>query len=149
MSSRRVSGADEVVGEVERTADAAGDVGGERQRDPLAQLPVPVDDGPERRTLDELHGDEVLARHFAELVDLHDVAVHQVGRQLGFVDEELQPLLLLRVLRVDDLERDALRESGGAQLLGFVDGGHAADRDLAYEAECARVVDVARSRCRS
>ncbi len=134
--------ADEVVREVQCPADAAGDVRGEREGDPLAQLPVTVDDRSQRRTLDELHGDEVLAGDFAQLIDLHDVAVHQVGRQLGFIDEELQPLLLLCVLRVDDLERDALREAGRAQLLGFVDGGHAADRDASHEAELARVLEI-------
>ena len=92
-----------------------------------------------RRTLDVLHGHVVLPVDLAQLVDLHDVSVHEVGGELRFVDEELEPGLLLRVVRMDDLERDALREARGAELLGLVHRGHAALRDLSHETKRARV----------
>ena len=102
---------------------------------------MPIDDRAQRRPLDELHRHVVLPIDFAELVDLHDVAVREVGGELGFVDEELQPVALRRVLRMDDLERDPLGEPGGAELLGLVDGRHAAVRDLSQEAEGAGIIE--------
>ena len=65
----------------------------------------------------------------------------EVGRELRFVDEELEPVPLGGVLRMDDLERDALREARGPELLGFVDGRHPAVRDLAQQAEGAVVLE--------
>ena len=97
----------------------------------------------------ELHRNEVVARDFAELIDLHDVAVHQVRGELRFVDEELEKLGSLRVMRMDDLERDALREAGGSELLRLVHRRHAALRDLVDEAEGAVVVELAMSIMRS
>jgi len=79
--------------------------------------------------------------YFAELVNLHDVAVHQVRGQLRLVDEEAQEVGALGVVRMNDLEGDSLGEPLGTQLLGFVDRRHPAFRDLVDEAERAFVLD--------
>ena len=102
---------------------------------------MPVDDTAQRRPLDVLHCDEVLAAHFTQLVDLHDVAVHQVGGQLGFVDEETQELAALGVVRMNHLERNALGETFGAELFGLVHRGHPSFRNLVHEAEGTLVFD--------
>jgi len=73
----------EVVREVERAAHATGDVRREGERDALPEFPVPIDDQAQRRPLDELHGDEIFARHFAELIDLNDVAVLKLAESLA------------------------------------------------------------------
>ena len=88
---------DEVVGEVEGAADAADDVGGQRRRHRRARLPVAVDERAQRDARMYSIAMKYSCSHFLELVDLHDVAVHEVGRELGLVDEELQPLRLPRV----------------------------------------------------
>ena len=72
---------------------------------------------------------------YPQEVDLDDVAVHQVGRKLGFVDEKLDPLAVRREAVVDDLDRHPLREAGGAELLRLEHGRHPAAGDLAEEAE--------------
>ena len=50
---------------------------------------------------DQLHGDEIHAVGFAQVVGLNDVGVDQVGHQLGFADEVL------------DERSSAWRSSGG------------------------------------
>ena len=104
---------------------------------------MPIDDAAQCRARDELHGDEVVARHFAQLIDLDDVPVKQVRREFRFVDEKLKELRALRVMRVDDLERDALREARWPELLRLVHRRHAALGNLIDEFEGAVIVEVA------
>ena len=134
-------GADEVVREIESAADAARDVRRQRLRHRPTHFAVPVDDTAQRRAGNELHGDEEVAGDFAELINLDDVAVQQVRRQLRFVDEELKELRSLRVVWMDDLERDALREPGRAELLRLVNGRHPAFRDFVHELEGSVILE--------
>lgn len=46
-----------------------------------------VDDLRDGEFLDELHRDEVVTARFAELEDLHDVAVHQAHGELRLIAE--------------------------------------------------------------
>src|SRR4051812_27044729 len=133
---------DELVCEVERAAHAARDVRGKRRRQRTTEHAMTIDELSDGGTLDVLHGDEVVAAHFAELEDLHDVAVHQVRGELRLVDERAEELPALRVARMDHLERDALGESLGAELLGLVHGRHPAFGDLADEAEATGELEL-------
>ncbi len=67
--------------------------------------------------------------------------MHEVRRQLGLVDEQLEPLRGARVLGVDHLEGDALREADRAQDLGLVDRGHPTHGDLAHQSERTAVLE--------
>ena len=102
---------DEVVREVERAANAACDIGSERLWHRPPHVAMPIDDAAQRRPGNELHRDEIVSRYFAELIDLDDVAVEQVRGELRFVDEELKEFRPLRVMRMNDLERDSFRET--------------------------------------
>src|SRR5688572_6393668 len=106
--------------EVERAANAARDVSRDRRWDPRSKLAMTVDQGSQRRTLDELHRDEVVAVDLTELEDLNDVAVGEVRRELRLIDEELEELLAPREAWMNDLERDPLTESGRTELLRLV-----------------------------
>lgn len=133
---------DVVMREVQRAADTAGAVRRDVRRQRLFPLAVRVDQRPQRDALDELHRAERPAVGVPEEVDLHDVAVHEVGRELGLVDEQLQPFRVLGEPLVDDLDGHPLGKSGRAQLLGFVDGRHAAARELAQQAEAGFSAEV-------
>jgi hypothetical protein len=103
---------------------------------------VPIDELAHRGPLDELHRDEVVAADLTELEDLHDVAMHQIRRELRLVDEGSEEGGALRVAWMDDLERDALRESFRAELLRLVDGRHATFGDLAHESKAAGELEL-------
>ena len=61
--------------------------------------------------VDVLHGEEVAALVFADVVDLHQVRVMQGRRQARFIQEHADDVRVLRDLRQDALEHDDLLES--------------------------------------
>jgi hypothetical protein len=79
--------------------------------------------------VDELEGDVVGAVDPPEVEGLADVHVRELNGDLGLVDQHVDELLVLRVLRMDDLERQELFEAADAGGLRQVDLGHAAERD--------------------
>ena len=58
-------------------------------------------DGPQIFSKKKLHGDEILVVHTAEIVNLNNVFMMQEGRQLGFVYERGNQIILFREVRKD------------------------------------------------
>ena len=83
--------------------------------------------------LDVLHHDEIRAVDPAQVENLHDVLVVEQNRELCLVDQHRDELFVLRVLRMNQLERDRLLEATHA--LGRRDKhfGHAPRRQPANE----------------
>ena len=97
-----------VVGVVERLQHLADDEG--RQ---LGGMPRPLLRGdsqePERiEAIDVLERDVVLAVHLAELENLHDLRVGELGGQLRLVDEHRDEARVGREVRQDPLDDDDL-----------------------------------------
>jgi hypothetical protein len=74
----------------------------------------------------QLHGDEIYAVGFAQMIGLDDVGVDQVGDELSFTDEVFDKLLLVCVILADDFDGETLDELASAVLLGFIDNSHPA-----------------------
>ena len=83
--------------------------------------------------IDVLHGDVVRALDFAEVVDVDDVVVIELGGQLRFIDEHLDEVLIVGKVRQDFLDGDDLLKSFDAAHARFPDLGHAAGGDLFEE----------------
>ena len=113
------------VGVVER--------GGHLARDPHrlgdGELLLPVEPGPERLALDERHDVEEEAVGLARVEQRQDVRVLEVGGELDLGQEPLGADDG-RELGAEQLERDP---PVVAEVLGQVDGGHAAGADLALD----------------
>ena len=65
----------------------------------------------------------------AELEDLTDVGVVQLAADLGFIDEHLDEVGVLRHRRQDPLDGEDLLEAFDAERLGLEYLGHAANAD--------------------
>jgi hypothetical protein len=61
--------------------------------------------------MDVLHRDEVLARRFADVVNLDDVLVVKVCSDASLVEEHANEPLIPRELRADPLEHDVSLEA--------------------------------------
>ncbi len=79
--------ADKIVREIQSSTYTACDIRRQMRGNWLPQFPMSIDNRPHRRTLNELHGDEEFAGDLAQLINLDDVAVHQVGREFRLVYE--------------------------------------------------------------
>jgi hypothetical protein len=128
----------------EAAADAGDDERAQLVRDLLAQLDVAVHELLNVDAVHELHRDVVLVADAAQLVDLDDVLVDQVGDELGLADEHVDEVPVARELLADGLDRDGFFEPFGAEQVGLVDGAHAAVGDLAGEPELVGVFEFVR-----
>ncbi len=89
----------------------------------------------ERAALDVLHDDEVGAVELASVEDRDDVRVREARGVRRLAPEALDELLVVRVPRVQHLDRDTAAEF---LVLGEVDVGHAAAAELARDAVTPR-----------
>jgi hypothetical protein len=89
-----------------------------------------LDEVLERRSVDVLHGDEVGAVESAAIEDPDHVGMLKARRRLSLALEALHELGVLRVLVVQDLDRDLAVELG---VVREPDVGHPARTDLAVE----------------
>ena len=78
--------------------------------------------------LDPLHDDEEHAVLFAEVEDLGDVGVMDLGRELGFGEEHLLELVVVRERRQHRFDGDELLEAARALHPRCPDHGHSAAR---------------------
>jgi len=122
----------------ERVEDDA-DVVGERHRlEPARLAAQPDEDAAVRLPVEVLHGDELPAVLFAELVRLNDVGVVHPGREPGLVEEHREDLRLEREVLERLLDDDELVEPARALGHREVHLGHAAASDLGDQAVAAR-----------
>ena len=78
------------------------------------------------------HDEERLAiADDTEVVDSHDVGVHETGGKSGFLEEALDRTVGARQVFADDLGRDRAIE---CHVVCFVDRPHSADRETPVEA---------------
>ena len=100
----------------------------------VAELQAELDDGAGRQgaaeeevvggaAVDALHGDVDEAVEHADVVDVDDVGVVQAGAEAGLVQEGV---VAVGAGLEEDLERDGLAETGGAEELGAEDAPAAA-----------------------
>ncbi|CAM4290676.1 hypothetical protein COSO111634_36060 [Corallococcus soli] len=82
-----------------------------------ATLDGALEDTVEGLAVHELHGEEVLAVHAAEVEDLGDVAMGERGGDARLADEHGDEGLVVRVLGEDLLDEDRLGHPGGAHQL--------------------------------
>ena len=88
-----------------------------------------VQDRAQVLAIHELHGDEVVLADLAEVVDVDDVVVVQLRRELRLVDEHGDEVGAVREMRQDLLDGDRLLEALDALHARLPDLRHAADRD--------------------
>ena len=86
----------------------------------------------ERRTVDELHRDEVVPVRLAERVDLDDVRMREPGRGRGLAPKALDRLRVAAADPGQDLERHAAVQR---ELARLVDDAHPAAPDLPDDLE--------------
>jgi hypothetical protein len=115
---------------LEPGADLLGDVDGHVDRRREIDLARALEHAKEIAAIDELHRDVVGLGDSAEVEDLRDVGVLQLYDDLGLVDEHADEALVLREVRVNDLEREELFEAADAARLGQIDLGHSSNSDL-------------------
>ena len=111
-----------------RIAERGEDLPRVGDRDGHRAEPARADQLLERATLDVLHDDVVRAVRLAAVEDRDDVRVREAGRVGRLSAEALDELLVVRVPRVEHLDRDPASE---LLVLGEVDVGHAATAQLA------------------
>ncbi len=99
----------------------------ERQRAALGARAV--QDRAQVLAVDELHRDEVVVADLAEVVDVDDVVVIELGGELGLVDEHRDEVGAVGEVRQDLLDGDRLLEALDALHARLPDLRHAADRD--------------------
>ena len=110
------------VGGLEGAADLADEGDGLL----LGEAAFLADDGVEVASVDVLHGDELHAFGFAEVVDADDVFVGDLGGEEELLLEALDDGAVAGELGTDDLEADGAAD---LDVPGFVDGAHAADAE--------------------
>ncbi len=81
----------------------------------------------------QLHGDVIDPFGLTEVIRLDDVGVDEIGHELGFADEIIDELFLVRITLADDFDRQALDEVARPVLLGLIDDAHAAFINLAHD----------------
>ena len=119
-----------LVREVQPLAHQQGDVGRVLGREVLAALGELAQDALGVLALHTLHGEEVLIADAAEVVDLDDVRVLQLDGDLGFVDEHLDELIVVREVLQDALDDEELLEAAVREALGLEHLRHSADGDF-------------------
>ncbi len=130
---------------VERRGHLGGDVDRQRNRQRNAQLAGRLLNRAQVAAVDVLHRDEVAAGlDLPEVVDVDDVRVVQLGRELGLVGEHRDELFVVGQVRKDLLDRDDLLESFHARSLGLVELGHAAAGDPFQDLVLAEAVGARR-----
>ena len=112
----------------------ARDVDGERDGQREIELASGAEDRLQVGPFDIFHRDEVAARlNLAEVVDVHDVRMVQLGRELRLVGEHRDELVIVRDVRQDLLDRDDLLEAFHAGAARAKELGHPSARDLFEE----------------
>ena len=129
-----------------RAAERSGDLPEDVEHDAGLDPPLALDQLAEVAASDVLLSDEVPAVGDADLVDLHDVAVHQSGGRSGFLLKPGDVGLVARQLGVEHLEGDLPLKR---LLLGEIDLGHRPATEAAVDLVVAKrlagqVVQVAR-----
>lgn len=102
---------------VQPLARVGHDPQGDVPRHPLPTRPRAAHDAAQVLAVNELHGDEVGAVLFAELVDLRDVRVVEAGDDLRLVQEHLNELRVLGEVRQDSFDHYVAVEALDAGLL--------------------------------
>ncbi len=87
------------------------------------ELALPQQDGAQVLTLDELHGDELDAVGFVQVVDADDVLVRDLAGQHQFLLEARQDGRIAGKVGTNDLQPD---DAFHFHVAGFVDCAHAA-----------------------
>src|SRR6185503_9577812 len=129
---------------LESPADPAHDERPEVDRHLQAELEMARHELLQVHALHVLHGDVEGLLYHAELVDLDDVLVDEVGDELGLADKHLDEVAVPREALADGLDRDLLLESLGAVEDRLVDRAHAAVRNLPDELEMIVVGELGR-----
>ena len=129
---------------VEGVGDLRGDEERELDRERVALLGRRLQDGAEVLALHVLHRDVVVGVFLPEVVDVDDVVVGQLRRQLGLVDEHRDEVIVVGHVREDPLDGDDLLEAFLAAHPGLVDLGHPAGGDLLEELVAAEAPRAAR-----
>src|SRR5688572_4227456 len=108
---------------VERIAqlkqESHGDVNGWRTR---RQVRLPEDPA-QVAAVQVFHRDEVLTSNSSELEDLHDVDVIEQRRELRFLHERANELMVFREMRTQALQRDGSLEPVEPELERAIHGG--------------------------
>ena len=86
-----------------------------------------------------LHGDEVIIVDLAQIVDVGDVLVIQLGGELGLVDEHVDEVLVLGGLGEDLLDGDTLLEALDPLSARLPDLGHTPQPDALLEGVLAKL----------
>ncbi len=115
-----------LVREGQRAQHLVRDEQGTRQRKSLAARRHGAEQLGAGDAIDILHGHEQVAVALAEIDDLDDVRVGQRSTDTRLVAEHLHEARVLRELRQDELDREALVEAVRTRACGHVDLGHAA-----------------------
>ena len=118
-----------------RVAERREDLPRIRDRDGHRAQAARADELLERPALDVLHDDEVGAVELAAVEDRDDIRVREPRGMRRLAPEALDELLVVRVPRVQHLDRDSAAE---LLVLGEVDVGHAAAAELARDAVTPR-----------
>jgi len=117
-----------------RVVECRGDLRSDEERElgrhRLPHLGSPLEDALEVVAVDELHRDVVGVGDLAEIVDVDDVVVVELRRELRLVDEHRDELFVVRHVRQDLLDRHRFLEAFDALHPGFPDLGHSARRNL-------------------
>ena len=122
-----------VVGVVQGVADPEHDVKRHAHGDDPLLLAEPAVEEAQVLALNVLHGDEVLVVALAELEDLPDIGVIQIGGDLGLVDEHGDEVFVVRHVRQDPLDGEELLKALSAGGPPEEDLGHAASADTLYK----------------
>jgi len=86
-------------------------------------------DGAEVLAVDVLHCDEIVVADLAQVGDLADVRMAELDGDLGFVDEHLDKLLILREMGQNPFDDQQSLETPDAECLGLENLRHASDGD--------------------
>ena len=90
-------------------------------------------------TLDVFERDEILAVLLAEVRDLHDLGVDELGGQLGLVDEHRHEGLVGRQVGQDALDDQQLLEAVGRENLRLEDLRHSSRRQALHQGVAAKL----------
>ncbi len=125
------------AGELVRVIERRQDVAQDRQRHALGKAAAraeALDDVIKRAPFEVLHGDEVAAVRFVDVVGLHDIRVIEARRHARLLEEHGEELFVFDQIGAQLLERDQLGEAGRPLGRRHIYDSHSAASHLADEA---------------